>query len=142
MKQITPSDVKFIPLRRLKDKLFATTSDDNDEIVKITASLGSVAAATILKELRDPKKATSDHLSRASGKFSWGSTSADEHQYGLGKIAVNDPAESLFGATTRQLQCYGRVSLGNAGGVSQVQINEDMKRIVHKSLNDKGVGEK
>ena len=60
----------------------------------------------------------------------------------MGKIAVNDPAESLFGATTRQLQCYGHVTLGNAGGVSQVQINANMKRIVHKRTNDKGIGEK
>ena len=45
---------------------------------------------------------------------------------------MNNPAESLFGATTRQLQCFGRVSLGNAGGVSVVQANGDMKRIIPK----------
>ena len=62
----------------------------------------------------------------------------------MGKIAVNDPADSLFGVYTRQLQCYGRVSLGNAGGMSQVQINADMKRIVHNDnrKKDKGIERK
>ena len=118
---MTPKNEKVIPLRRLRDELFSETSEVNEEIVEITSSLGSVAAAALLKELRDTTKATSDHLSRVSGKFSWGSTSADEHQACLGKIAVDDPAESLFGVTTRQIQCYGRVSLGNAGGVGMVQ---------------------
>ena len=54
-------------------------------------------------------------------------TSKETHTDKLCKIAVNDPAESSFGATTRQLQCFGRISLGNAGGVSQVQLNCDMK---------------
>ena len=60
----------------------------------------------------------------------------------MGKIAVNDPAESLFGSTTRQLQCFGRVSLGNAGGMGQVQANADMKRIIKDGKNTKGIGEK
>ena len=59
-------------------------------------------------------------------------TSKDTHTDDLGKIVVNDPAESSFGATTRQLQCFGQIGLGNAGGVSQVQLNCDMKRVLPK----------
>ena len=40
LKLMTPSNVKFIPLRRLKEELFSTTSDVNDEIFEITSSLG------------------------------------------------------------------------------------------------------
>ena len=75
----------------------------NIQIESITARLGSIAATVLLKEIRDPKKATSDHLSIIGGKFSWEMTSKETHTDGLGKIAVNDPAESSFGATTRQL---------------------------------------
>jgi hypothetical protein len=36
-------------------------------------------AECVLKELRDPGKATSDYLSSVEGKFSWGQTTDDEH---------------------------------------------------------------
>ena len=139
MKLITPSDRKIIPLQKLKEKLFSSTDEVNKEIIHITGLLGSIAASALLKEIRDPNKATSDHLSRVNGKYSWGITTEDEHQDGLGEIAVNDPAESLFGATTRQLQCYGRVSLGNAGGVSTIQFNGDLRRILPTENKDKGI---
>ena len=141
LKLLVPGESKVIPLRILRDKLFCTTSELNKQIVEITASLGKIAASALLTEIRDPKKATSDHLSRVAGKFSWGNTTLDEHTCSLGKIAVNDPAESLFGATTRQLQCFGRVSLGNAGGVSVVQANGDMNRIIPKKKNKKEISE-
>ena len=43
---------------------------------------------------------------------------------------MNDPAESSFGGTTRQLQCYGRIGLTNAGGVDQVKRNGDLSCIL------------
>ena len=67
-------------------------------------------------------------MSKVDGKLSWGVTTPGEHQDGFGKIANNYPAESDFGSTTMQLQWYDRVSLGNVGGVSQVQANGDMGR--------------
>ena len=53
-------------------------------------------AECLLEELSDPKKATSDYLSVIGGKFSWGETTEQEHNACLGKLAMNDPAESLF----------------------------------------------
>ena len=41
-------------------------------------------------------------------------TSKETHTDVLGKIAVNDPVKSALGATTRQIQYFGRISLGNA----------------------------
>ena len=38
------------------------------------------------------------------GKFSWGQTTDEEHFAFLGKMATNDPAETLFASLTRQLQ--------------------------------------
>ena len=128
IKLISPRDTKVIPLVMLKERLFSTEIEINKQIVDITSTLGSIAATVLLKEIRDPRKATSYHLSSIDGKFSWGKTTSDEHTDGFGKIAVNDPAESSFGATTRELQCFGRISLGNAGGVSQVKLNGDTRR--------------
>ena len=70
LKQITPIDSNVIPLLMLKNELCSTTSEVNQQIIQITASLGSVSATALLKELRDPKKATSDHMLRVDGKFS------------------------------------------------------------------------
>ena len=43
-----------------------------------------VAATALLCELRDGKKATSEHLSSAEGNFSWGEISELDHTAGLG----------------------------------------------------------
>ena len=61
----------------------------------------------LLQELRDPKKAMSDHLSSTDGKFSWGQTTEEEHQACVGKMTTNDAAESSFVALTSQLQTFG-----------------------------------
>ena len=58
-------------------------------------------AGRFLKELRDPTKATADHLSSEDGKFSWGRTTGKEHEASLGRYATNNPAESPFALLTR-----------------------------------------
>ena len=62
------------------------------------------------------------------GKFSWSSTSDNDHRGGLGVMAVNDQAESSFGGTTRQIQNFGRTGLTNAGGIDQVKRNNFFSR--------------
>ena len=57
-------------------------------------------AETILKELQDSRKATSDYLLSVEGQFSSGQTTDDEHTSMLGKMATNDPAESPFALLT------------------------------------------
>ena len=47
---------------------------------------------------------------------------------GLFKMAVNDPAERYFGATTGKLQYYGKIGLTKTGGVSKVRVNIDLSR--------------
>ena len=92
----------------------------------MTIKLGRIAAAALLVELRDERKITVDYLSSCSGKYSWKCTPADIHEAGFQKIATNDPAESSFGGTTRQLQYFGRIGLTSAGGVNQVKQNGDL----------------
>ena len=110
-------------------ELFNPACEINKSTDEMTRHLGSITASAILQELRDETKATSYYLSSIQGKSSWGKTSVQSHQAGLRKIAVNDPAESSFGGTTRQLQCFGRIGLTNAGGVDQVKRNGDMSDV-------------
>ena len=56
---------------------------------------------------------------------------------GLSKLAVNDPVESSFGGTTRQIQYFGRIGLTNAGGVDQVRRNGDLSRGYNKNPKKK-----
>ena len=88
------------------------------------------AAEDLLEELRDTKKATSRHLSSVDGKLSWGMTTTKEHEAAKGKMAVDDPAESCHGATTREIHIHGRISLGNAGAIGMARRNGDFVRAV------------
>ena len=108
---------KVLHLDKLRAELFSPTSETNKSTSGMTSKLGSIAAAALLCELQDDKKAMLEHLLSVGGKFCWDTTSMEYHKDGLGKLAVNDPTESSFGGTTRQLQCYGRIGLTNAGGV-------------------------
>ena len=85
-------------------------------------------ATEIVSELRDPKKATSRHLSSAEGALSWSEISDAEHEATKGLLAVNDPAESAFGATTREIAMNGRIGFGEAAGVGQSRRNRDFAR--------------
>ena len=85
-------------------------------------------ASCILNELWYPKKATSDYLYSGEGKFSWGCTTQEEHQYFIGMMASNDPSESPFATFTRQLQISGRVIGINSAAAGNARQNGDFRR--------------
>ena len=114
----------------LRDELFRPQHEDNIASTQIAIEMAVGAANDLLEELRDPKKATSRHLSSADGKLSWGKTTAEEHEVAKGKLAVDDPAESCHGATTREIHVANRISLGNAGAVGMARRNGDYARAV------------
>ena len=119
-------------LARLRDELFSPESDTHQASDELTLEMGTVASEALLGELRDIKKATSWHLSSLDGELSWGMASDDVHEAGLGKYAVNDPAERSFGLTTRQIQVAGRVDIGNAGATAlaeALKVNAMLKKI-------------
>ena len=93
----------MIPLFKLRQELFFPQSETNQSTSTLVIELGILCATSILNELRNPTKATAEHLSSMGGKFSWGDISNSIHLGGLGAMAVNDPAESSFGGTTRQI---------------------------------------
>jgi hypothetical protein len=113
---------------RLRAELFHPTDEDNKDSTEVSIELGALAATTILTELRDPKKATSRHLTSTDGKLSWGNTSIEEHTASMRKMAVNDPAESMFGGLTREVQVFGRIGLSFASGIAMSRRNRDFAR--------------
>ena len=119
---------KAVPMSVLRHELFEPGEEANAATDALTATLGAIAAEGLLEELRDVKKATAAHLSSMEGELSWGATSDDQHEAAMGKMAVNDPAECTFAGLTRQLECFGRISLRSAGAVSQAQYNGDFGR--------------
>lgn len=60
----------------------------------------------MLQELYDTKKANSDYLVHADGKFSSCNTTDEEHYACLGKMATNNPGGSQFASLTHQLQSF------------------------------------
>ena len=86
----------------------------------------------LLQELRDPKKAMSDHLSSTDGKFSWGQTTEEEHQACVGKMATNDAAESPFAALKSQSQTFGGLLGIHASATGHARTNGDFQM----SIND------
>ena len=129
-KQTTAIDGKsrVLPFDKLNCELFYPTRKENKQTKSLVQKMAKEVGECLLKELRDPKKATSDYLTSKGGVFSWGETSEDEHIMCLGKMATNDPAESPFAGLTRQMQTFGRVLGSHASAVAHARYNGDFKR--------------
>lgn len=126
---------KVLPFDQLNAELFYPQRQENIETTETVNLMAIEVAETILKELRDPRKASSDYLSSKEGQFSWGQTTDDEHGAMLGKIATNDPAESPFASLTQQLQSFGRLLGIHASAVGHARINGDFNRDVDNESN-------
>ena len=74
---------KALPMDQLIAELFYPRWKENVETTEIVQLMACEVAECILKELRDPGKATSDYLSSIEGKFS--QTTDDEHAACIGK---------------------------------------------------------
>ena len=101
-------------------------------LVKIAAKV----LQCLLKELQDPKWATSDYLTSGDGKFSWENTTENEHAACLDKMVTNAPAESPFAALTHQMQSFGRVLGTHASAIGQARMNGDFRRDLKDGSND------
>ena len=118
----------MIPFDMLKAELFYPTRKENVATTSTVQKMAVEMAECFLKELRDPKKATSDYLTSAEGKFSWGYTTEDDHNALIGKSATNDSAERPFAMLTQQIQQFGTMLGIHASAVGQAKMNGDFKR--------------
>jgi hypothetical protein len=55
----------------------------------------------------DPKKATSDYLSKCNGRFSWAMSSTEKKNASIGMRATNDPSEGEYATFTEVLATGG-----------------------------------
>ena len=92
---------KVVPFDKVKCEPFYPDRKENQDTTCLVNTMAVEVAQCLLKESRDPKKATSDYLTSEDGEFSWGNTTEDEHESCLGKMVTHDPAEAPFVALTR-----------------------------------------
>ena len=69
--------------------------------------LAREVATCLLLEVMDPKKASSDYLSKCNGRFSWAMSSTEEKNASIGMRATNDPLEREFATFTEVLATGG-----------------------------------
>ena len=70
---------------QLQDESFFPTDKDNEATNDLVLEMAKVGVRCWMNEFCDKKKATSDYLSNAEGKFSWYKTTKEE-QDGIAKI--------------------------------------------------------
>ena len=73
--------------------------------------MAKVGVKCWMNEFCDKKKATSDYLSKAEGKFSWYKTTKEEQDGMLHCFATNDIAEQSHGGMTYQLTRNTKVGM-------------------------------
>jgi hypothetical protein len=111
-----------------KCEVFYPTRIENQQTHDLCVTLAREVATCLLLEVADPKKATSDYLSKCNGRFSWAMSSTEEKNASIGMRATNDPSESEFATFTEALATGGRIDLDLAAGIGQARYNNDFGR--------------
>ena len=119
---------RCVPFDNVQAESFYLTRAENIQTTDLVSKMAVEVALCMLRELRDPKKATSPYLSSSNGKFSWGQTTDKEYLATMGKRATNDPAESPFAILTQQMQQFGRILGILASAIGQARMNGDFNR--------------
>ena len=111
-----------------KCEVFYPTRRENQQTNDLCVDLERDVAMCLMLEVADPKKATSDYLSKCDGRFSWSKLTAEEKNATIGNCATNDPSESEFATFTEVLTTGGRIGLDLASGIGQTRYNNDFGR--------------
>ena len=125
---IAKSKTKSVPYSMLIDELFYPKDDDNKDSTVILETVAKLGIEALLRELEDEKKATYKYLSVSGTAFSFDHCPENIKQAMMGMMAVNDLAESSFAGVTSQVQCYGRIGMHAAAGVSDINRNNFLSR--------------
>ena len=108
-----------------KCEVFYPTQRENQQTNDLCVDLAREVATCLMLEVADPKKATSDYLSKCDGRFSWSKLTAEEKNATIGMRATNDQSESEFATFTEVLATGGRIGLDLASGIGQTRYNND-----------------
>jgi hypothetical protein len=102
---------------------------------QFSAYLATQEATTILAELRDTNKATSQYLTSIGRRYSQAHISDSDRQINMGWASHNSYNERLHSTSTYALVKCGMIDLWNAACVGQVQTNGDFDRgNLHKAV--------
>jgi hypothetical protein len=104
-------------------ELFNPMDKDNKDSTPLLENLTAIAAQAWIDELLDPKKATFQYLSESGSDYCWSHCSDEVKTALMGKMAVNDRAESSFAGITAQIQDYGRIGYANGAAISDMGRN-------------------
>ena len=90
--------------------------------------LGAESAASVIKEMLDPNKITSQHLSSEGGRRSWENATQQEHETTTGKEATNDNEERSLGSITLQIDFFSTIEINHSFALALVRYNKDFFR--------------
>jgi len=119
-------EYRVLVINLAKCKVFYPTRIEKQHTHHLCVNLA--VATCLLLEVADPKKATSDYLSKGGGRFSWAVSSEEEEKASIGMRATNDPSESQFATFTEALATGRRVGVDLASGIGQTRFNNDFGR--------------
>ena len=111
-----------------KCEVFYPTQRENQQTNDLCVDLAREVATCLMLEVADPKKATSDYLSKCDGRFSQSKLIEEEKNATIGMHATTDPSESEFAIFTKVLTTGGRIGLDLASGIGQTHYNNDFGR--------------
>jgi len=127
-----------------KCEVFYPTRHEKQQTNDLCVDLAREMATCLMLEVADPKKATSEYLSKCDGRFSCSKLTAEEKYATIGMRATNDPSESEFATFTKVLATGGRISLDLASGIGRTRYNNDFREYItgrkSKSPSVKSVG--
>ena len=129
---IATSKTTSVPYCMLIDELFSPKDDDNKDSTEILETVAKLGIEALVCELEDEKKATYRYLSVSGTAFSFDHCPENIKQAMMGMMAVNDLAESSFAGVSSQVQCYGRIGMHAAAGVSDIYRNDFLTRPTSK----------
>ena len=122
------SGAKVVPLEIVRQELFNPVDEDNKASTAFVEEIVVCAAEAWIFELLDRTKGTYQFMSDSNSSFCWKNVTDDMKQQLMGKLAVNDLAESAFAGLTSQLKSFGRANLDSLAGVSDMMFNGFMDR--------------
>ena len=121
---ITASKNKSVcPYQTLIKELFLPTDRTNKSSTVFLEKVATIAIKAYLCKLEDPKKVMQKYISAFGSEFSYDHCSNKEKNATMGKMAVNDLAESSLAGVTAQLRVYRRVGMHGAAAVSDIGRN-------------------
>ena len=107
-------------------ELFFPQKMENRQTTEFCKELAVGVATTLLTELTDPKKSTSNYIN--DGLLAFNNLTDAEKKASLGMRANNDPSEGIFATFTDVLCNSGRISIDSAAAIGQARYNKDLYR--------------